>query len=67
MTRVHLDVFNLLGQRVRSLVNEALPPGHYRTTFDARDDAGRELPTGLYFYRLETGKESQTRKMMLLR
>lgn len=65
--RVKLDVFNLLGQQVRSLVNEALSAGTYRVSFDARGDEGRALPSGLYFYRLETGLASQTRKMMLLR
>lgn len=65
--QVKLDVFNLLGQRMRSLVHETLPAGHYRVGFDARDDGGRQLPSGLYFYRLDTGVESQTRKMMLLR
>jgi hypothetical protein len=64
---VSLDVFNLLGQKVRSLVNETLPAGTYRVSFDAQDEAGRALPSGLYFYRLDTGYENQTRKMMLLR
>jgi hypothetical protein len=67
LTHVQLDVFNLLGQKVRTLVNEVLPAGSYRATFEAHDDAGRSLPTGLYFYRLDTGRERQTRKMMLLR
>jgi hypothetical protein len=64
---VRLDVFNLLGQNVRTLVDGTLQAGHYRASFDAKDHAGRTLPSGLYFYRLDTGTDRQTRKMMLLR
>ncbi len=66
-SHVRLDVFNLLGQNVRTLMDGALQAGHYRATFDAEDHAGRPLPSGLYFYRLDTGTDRQTRKMMLLR
>lgn len=66
-SHVKLDVYNLLGQNVRTLMNGTLQAGHYRASFDATDDAGRPLPSGLYFYRLDTGGDSQTRKMMLLR
>jgi hypothetical protein len=65
--RVKLAVFNLLGQQVRTLVDEHLPAGHYRADFDARDDHGRGLPSGLYFYRLEAGGAYHTRKMILMR
>ena len=64
---VRLVVFNLLGQQVRVLVDEWLPPGRYRADFDATDDRGRAVPSGLYFYRLEAAGEHITRKMMLLR
>jgi hypothetical protein len=66
-SHVTLTVFNLLGQDVRTLVSESLPAGTYRADFDARDNKGQPLPSGLYFYRLDTGEYSQTRKMMLLR
>ncbi len=59
---VKLDVFNTLGQKVATLVNEQLPAGSYKTTFDAA-----ELPSGLYFYRLEAGQFSQIKKMTLLK
>jgi len=59
---VTLDVFNTLGQKVATLVNEQLPAGSYKTTFDAA-----ALPSGLYFYRLEAGQFSQIKKMTLLK
>lgn len=60
--QVRLAVYNTLGQVVATLVNEALAPGTYQATFDA----GR-LPSGLYFYRLEAGTFTATRKMILTR
>lgn len=66
-TQVRLEVFNLLGQNVRTLTQGTLSAGRYRASFDATDDAGRPLPSGLYFYRLDLGTESETRKMVLLR
>lgn len=66
-THVTLKVFNLLGQQVRTLVDEYLPAGQYRSVFDARSNAGTRLPSGLYFYRLQGDGFHQTRKMVLMR
>jgi hypothetical protein len=66
-SHVTLTVFNLLGQPVRVLVDGAMLGGQYEVDFDARDGHGRALPSGLYFYRLETGDAAQTQKMILLR
>jgi hypothetical protein len=60
--RVRLQVFNLLGQAVETLVDEVLAPGTYQAVFDARG-----LPTGSYFYRLEAGGFSETKPMVLLK
>lgn len=59
---VTLDVFNLLGQRVETLVNKQMKAGAYTLRFDAA-----KLPSGVYFYRLSAGQFVQTRKMILLR
>jgi hypothetical protein len=59
---VSLKIFNLLGQEVRSLVNEMQSAGRYTARFDA---AG--LTTGLYFYRLQTGPFVEVRKMLLVK
>lgn len=58
---VRLEVFNVLGQAVATLVDEPLAPGAYQTTFEARG-----LPSGLYLYRLEAGAFGTTRQMVLL-
>jgi hypothetical protein len=65
--RVHLVVYNILGQRVRTLVNEPVQAGFYRMLWDGRDDQGRSVSSGLYLYRMEAGKFSKVYKMMLLK
>jgi hypothetical protein len=62
-----LDIFNILGQRVKTLLNRPLSPGHYSVNWDATDENGRKVSTGIYFYRLEVGDRNQTKKMMLLK
>jgi hypothetical protein len=63
---VRLEIYNLKGQRIRSLVNGRQNTGNYRVLFDARDDNGRQLGSGIYLYRLTTGGYTSTRKMMLM-
>jgi hypothetical protein len=64
---VRLVVYNVLGQAVKKLVDEAQKPGTYATSWDGCDAAGRVVSSGVYFYRLETQGKSQTRKMMKVR
>jgi hypothetical protein len=64
---VNLTVYNLLGQRVRVLVDERRVAGRYVATWDGRDELGRPAATGLYLYRLTAPGFTETRKMMLLR
>ena len=62
-SKVKLGVFNLLGQKVATLVNGFKHAGYYQVTFD-----GSHLPNGVYYYRLQTGgKFVQTRKLVLLK
>lgn len=59
---VNLSIFNLLGEKVKELVNEQKEPGTYTVNFNASN-----LNSGLYFYKIETDGFIQTRKMMLLK
>jgi len=59
---VTLKVYNLLGQEIATLVNEELVTNTYQVDFDAST-----LPSGVYFYKLESGSTSVTKKMMLLK
>jgi hypothetical protein len=64
--RVTLKVFNLQGQEVRILVNEFKPAGAFEALWDGKDDAGRQMSSGTYLYRIEAPGLAQTRKMVLL-
>jgi hypothetical protein len=59
---VHLSVFNILGQQVRSLVNQTEQPGYKSVSFDATN-----LPSGIYFYRITAGSFADAKKMILIK
>ncbi|MFQ6093387.1 MAG: FlgD immunoglobulin-like domain containing protein [bacterium] len=67
--RTTLKIYNILGQEVRTLVDEVKEPGYYAVTWDGRDDGGREVASGVYFYQLtvDGGQWSETKRMVLLR
>ncbi len=64
--RVVIEIYNTLGQRIRTLVDARLQAGNYQTPWLAQDDAGHALPSGLYFVRLRAGAFVATRKMLYL-
>ena len=65
---VELTVYNVVGQPVRTLVAEHQSAGRYVVEWDAANDSGHSLSSGMYFYRLEAGGEFlETKKMLLLK
>jgi hypothetical protein len=64
---VTVEIFNLLGQRVRTLVLGTKPAGTYQIEWPGTNDAGDVVATGVYFYRVTAGAWTKTRKMLLLR
>jgi hypothetical protein len=64
---VRLQLVDVAGRVVRTLVNAETPPGSYREAWDGRNDGGQRVATGVYFVRLEAGAFRQTRKLVLLR
>ncbi|MDZ7721832.1 MAG: T9SS type A sorting domain-containing protein [candidate division KSB1 bacterium] len=64
---VQLIVFNMLGQQVRTLVNESRKAGHYKLLWNGRDDLGRLVPSGVYFYKLKAGDLTAVRKMIMMK
>ena len=63
---VELTVYNVVGQVVRTLVAEQQSAGRYAVEWDATDDSGHSLSSGMYFYRLQAGGEFREVKKMLL-
>ncbi len=64
---VRLDLYNVLGQQVRTLLNESREAGAYQLVWDGRDANGRALGSGVYLYRLQVGGDVQTRQLLLLK
>jgi choice-of-anchor B domain-containing protein len=64
---VSLAIFDAAGARIRALRTQYYESGPYSVTWDGRDDAGRLVASGVYFYRLEAGGRTETRRMTLLK
>lgn len=70
---VNLSVYNILGQRVATLTNEVHAAGYYEARWTGRNDAGQQVATGVYFYRIEatatgsSAKFTSLKKMLLLK
>ncbi|MCH8011426.1 MAG: T9SS type A sorting domain-containing protein, partial [Candidatus Marinimicrobia bacterium] len=64
---VSLIVYNLLGQHIKTLLHKSMPAGRYEVIWDSRDKYGRMVPSGIYFYSLNTGDSRIVKKMMFLR
>ena len=65
-THVRLEVFNLLGQRIATLVDGTRPAGFHTATWHATDGSGRAVAAGVYIYRMTVGEERQTGRMVLI-
>lgn len=64
---VKLSIYNVLAQRVRVLVDEYQDAGNKSVMWDGKDEQGQDVTSGIYFYRIEAGDFSQSKKMVLLR
>jgi len=63
---VDLVIFNLAGQEIRALVNGRLEPGMHKVLWDGTDHAGRDVPSGVYIYKLRSGNQTSFKKMLKL-
>ena len=64
---VRLEIYNVLGQPVRTLVNQFQPAGFYQAPWDARDQRGSEVAAGVYLTRLRHPDGAQTRRLLYLK
>src|SRR3990170_1059194 len=62
-----LRVYNILGQRIKTLVDEPKSPGIYYQTWDGKDERSEKVASGVYFYQLRAGGYNETKKMVLLK
>ncbi len=64
---VNISIYNILGQKVASLVDENKNAGYHTVRWNGKDKSGKKLASGVYFYRLEIGNQIMTKKMYLIR
>jgi hypothetical protein len=64
---VRLEIYNILGQRVRTLVNQNQLAGIYTVQWNGIDEAGQLSAAGIYFYRMQVQNVVQTQKLLLVR
>jgi hypothetical protein len=64
---VTLTIYNILGQKVKTLVDERQKTGPQTMNWDGKDEKGRDLTSGIYFYQLKAGEITQTKRMVLLK
>ncbi len=64
---VKLTIYNLVGQKVATLVNKEHQPGTYSVQWDGKDESGSVVASGVYTYRLETLETTEIRKLVLIR
>jgi uncharacterized repeat protein (TIGR01451 family) len=66
-SQVRVDIYNILGQKVKTLVSERLKAGNHGYRWNGKDDSGRSVSSGIYFYRMNAGSYSSTAKMVLMK
>lgn len=66
-TKVSIDIYNVTGQKIRTIVSEEKQPGTYSVKWDGRNDFGRKVSSGIYLYRLQADNFIDTKKMILLK
>jgi glycerophosphoryl diester phosphodiesterase len=64
---VSLEVYNMSGQRVKTLANQHMVAGTYKADWDGRDEMGRDVASGSYVYQLRSGDKVEARRMLLLK
>jgi hypothetical protein len=65
--QVKIEIFNILGEKVKTLMDQHLKAGRQLVEWDGKDESGEEVASGVYFYRLQTKDFTQTKKMVLIR
>ena len=64
---VNLEIYNLLGHKIRTMVNEFQEAGNYEVVWDGRDDTGKNVSNGVYIYKIQAGGFSEIKKMLFVK
>jgi len=64
---VEITIYNLMGQKLRTLISDEKEAGSYHVSWDAKDDKGNLVSSGIYLYKMKAGDLVQTHKMLFIR
>jgi len=64
---VKIEIFNLRGQKVKTLINGLLPAKNHQIVWNGKDDRGKSVSSGIYFYKMKTANYTASRKMILMK
>ena len=67
LSNVKIQIFNILGQKIKTLLDEEKSPGYYTIIWDSKNDFGDSMNSGIYFIKFNSGKFTETKKMTLLK
>jgi Peptidase family C25/Propeptide_C25/FlgD Ig-like domain len=65
--KVNLEIFNVRGQKVITLVTNSMDAGLHQIVWEGLDDAGKQISSGIYFYKMKAGEYNATRKMIMMK
>ncbi|GAH42387.1 unnamed protein product, partial [marine sediment metagenome] len=66
-TKCNIDVFDISGRRIKALKDKIVKPGHYTVEWNGRNNHGKRVASGIYFYRLKTKNYSKMRKLLFIK
>ena len=66
-TYIDISVYDVLGQKVKTLVNKKQSAGNYKVNWDATDKIGKPLPSGIYFIKIKNGAERKVAKVIFMK
>jgi hypothetical protein len=64
---VELEIYNIKGQKVKTLINEKIQVGNHQVVWNGKDGNGKQVASGIYFYKMKSGNYNKTKKMLLLK
>jgi hypothetical protein len=65
--QVNIEVYNIAGQRVKTLVNGNMNAGYHRVSWNGRNSAGQKVANGVYMYRMNSGDYTATKKLLIVK
>ena len=64
---VQVEIYNIMGQQIKTLVHEVHQPGYYRVVWNGTNNRGMAVPSGMYFYQIKASTFTNVKKLILMK